>query len=181
MSDEPHLRPARAGEAAALEALMKESARELFARVYDERQTQAGVRHIAVLDPVLIDDGTYYAVEAGGAIVACGGWSRRDKLFAGAPDGGEGDARLLDPRAEPARIRAMFVHSGWARRGLGSLILRASEEAARDEGFTQVSLMATLAGLPLYERHGYVGSGQVDIILPDGTNVPGVPMTKPLA
>src|ERR1041384_4097031 len=72
------------------------------------RQTASAVVHIARLDMALIEDGTYFVHEAAGEIVACGGWSRRAKLYA---DGGDapGDERLLDPAVEPARVRGMFV------------------------------------------------------------------------
>ena len=66
----------------------------------------------------------------------------------------EGDARLLDPRTEPARVRAMFVRADWTRRGLGREILDASERAARAEGFRTLALMATLPGEPLYRAFG---------------------------
>ena len=35
------------------------------------------------------------------------------------------------------------------------MILEACEEAAAAEGFTRMSLMATLSGLPLYTRYGF--------------------------
>jgi len=71
---------------------------------------------------MLLDDGTYYVLEASDEIVACGGWSRRDKLYTGSGDSG-GEARLLDPTTEAARVRAMFVRDDWSRRGLGRRIL----------------------------------------------------------
>ena len=83
---------------------------------------------------MLLADGTYFVLESGGELVACGGWSRRDKLYTGSGDGAD-DARLLDPATEPARVRAMFVRADWTRRGLGRRILEACEAAARDEGF----------------------------------------------
>jgi len=54
------------------------------------------VRYIAEVDPTLLVDGTYFVLEANGEIVACGGWSKRDKLYTGSGDSNE-DARLLDP------------------------------------------------------------------------------------
>jgi hypothetical protein len=111
-------RLAVAGDADAISALMKRSVRELFPRYYDARQTATAERFVAQLDTVLIDDGTYYVHEAGGEIVACGGWSRRNRLHAGAGEA-EDDARLLDPRTEPARVRAMFVRGDWTRGGGG--------------------------------------------------------------
>ena len=65
------------------------------------------------------------------------------------------DDPLLDPRTEPAPIRAMFVHAEWTRRGLGTAILQHAETAAKAEGFSTRSLLATLPGFPLYLRHGF--------------------------
>ena len=68
---------------------------------------RAAAVHVAHVDPILVADGTYFVHEAGGGIVACGGWSRRGRLYAGSHDQ-EGDDRLLDPANEAAHIRAML-------------------------------------------------------------------------
>ena len=104
-------------DAPAIDALMKASTRDLFPLFYDVEQTESCVTFIAVVDQMLIDDGTYFVAEIGDQLVACGGWSRRDKLYTGSGPG-SADARLLDPATEPARVRAMFVRSDWTRRGL---------------------------------------------------------------
>jgi GNAT superfamily N-acetyltransferase len=179
-STEPSLRLATPADRDAIVALMKASTRELFPLWYDARQTESSVTHIAHVDPLLIDDGTYFVIEANQEIVACGGWSRRDKLFTGSADQ-EGRARPLDPRIEPARIRAMFVRSDWTRRGLGTRILAAAEEAARREGFRMLSLMATLPGIPLYERYGFRIVERTTITLPDGVLVDCAAMEKPVS
>ena len=179
----PVTRLATADDIPVIDALMKASTRAILPAFYDERQTASSVIHIAHVDPMLVDDGTYFVVDAGRShgrdIVACGGWSRRDKLFSGSA-AQEGRARRLDPATEPARVRAMFVRSDWTRRGLGTRILEACEAAARAEGFTMLSLMATLAGAPLYERFGFQVLERVDIELPDGVLVGAVAMEKPL-
>src|SRR3954469_11557753 len=115
-------------DAASIQELMRESARELFPTFYDAQQTASAVVHVAQLDMALIEDGTYFVHEAGGDLVACGGWSRRAKLYA---DGGAqpGDDPLLAPASEPARVRAMFVRGDWTRRGLGRALLEACERA----------------------------------------------------
>jgi GNAT superfamily N-acetyltransferase len=176
---EPVLRLAIADDREDIDALMKASTRDLFPAFYDERQTASSVVHIAHVDPMLIDDQTYFVVEAAGEIVACGGWSRRDKLFSGTSDQEDRD-RLLDPAAEAARVRAMFVRADWTRHGLGTRILEACESAARAEGFTRLSLMATLAGVPLYARFGFVEVGRAVLTLPDGVTVQAVAMEMPL-
>ena len=160
---------------------MKASTQALFPQFYDERQTASSVTYVASVDRLLIDDGTYLVIEAGGELVACGGWSRRDRLYTGSGEG-DSDARLLDPATEPARIRAMFVRADWTRRGLGRAILEACEDAARREGFTSLSLMATLPGVPLYARYGFeVTQADVPVRMPDGVMIPCAAMTKPIA
>jgi GNAT superfamily N-acetyltransferase len=180
MDDQPILRPARPAEADAIDALMKASTADLFPAYYDEAQTAASVRYIASVDRTLIADGTYFVLEADGELVACGGWSRRDKLYTGS-GGGADDARLLDPAREPARVRAMFVRPDWIRRGLGTRILEACEAAARAEGFQRMALVATLPGVPLYRRFGFVATEDVEVRMPDGTSIPALAMEMPLA
>jgi GNAT superfamily N-acetyltransferase len=176
----PLLRLATMDDADEIDALMKASIADLFPASYDARQTASSVVHIGRVDPLLIEDGTYLVLTVEGAIVACGGWSRRDKLFSGSSDQ-EGRARLLDPATEPARVRAMFVRADWTRRGLGTRILEACEAAARREGFRRLALMATLPGVPLYERFGFVVRERLPVVLPDGIELPCVAMEKPLA
>jgi GNAT superfamily N-acetyltransferase len=175
--DEPRLRLAVPADAPAIDALMKASARDLFPAMYDERQTASSVEHIAHVDPMLIEDGTYFVVEAHGELIACGGWSRRAKLFTGSADQ-EGREGLLDPGTEPARVRAMFTRGDWTRRGLGTRILVACQDAARREGFSRLALMATLPGVPLYERFGFRPLERRTITLPDGVELAGVEMEK---
>jgi GNAT superfamily N-acetyltransferase len=158
---------------------MRASTLELFPRHYDATQTASAVAHIAQLDPRLLEDGTYLVHEAGDEIVACGGWSRRAKLYAGACIEDD-DERLLDPRTEPARVRAMFVRGDWTRRGLGRAILDACEAAARAEGFRRLTLMATLPGVPLYLAFGFRAVERVNLTLPDGVIVAGVAMERPI-
>lgn len=173
------LRLARLDEADAIDALMKASTADLFPHFYDPRQTAASVRYIASVDRTLIEDGTYFLIEADGEPVACGGWSRRDKLYTGSGEGA-GDARLLDPATEPARVRAMFVRPDWTRRGLGTRILEACQAAAREEGFGVLALVATLPGLPLYERFGFVVTERVEVRMPDGTAIACAAMERPI-
>lgn len=174
------LRLARLDEADAIDALMKASTRDLFPAYYDAVQTQASIQYIASVDTTLIEDGTYFVAETDGDLVACGGWSRRDKLYTGSGDGAAGAARLLDPETEPARVRAMFVRPDWTRRGLGRRILEACEDAARAEGFRTLALMATMPGRPLYEAYGFRPTGDSVVRMPNGIEVACTAMELPL-
>ncbi len=176
----PTLRAATLAYAPAIEALMKASMAAIFPAYYDATQTASSVRHIARVDPDLLVDGTYFAIEDGGELVACGGWSRRGRTYMGSADA-PGDDRYLDPATEAAHIRAMFVRADWTRRGLGRRIIEASEAAARRMGFRQMDLVATLPGIPLYEAAGYVPTAEIeDIVLADGVLLPCLAMSKPL-
>jgi GNAT superfamily N-acetyltransferase len=174
---EPELRVATRDDEAALDTLMKESAAVLFPRFYDERQAASAILYVPEVDRMLLADGTYFVLESAGEAVACGGWSRRDRLYTGSGDADD-DARMLDPATEPARVRAMFVRPDWTRRGLGRRILEACENAARREGFRRLVLMSTLPGLPLYSAYGFRSLEQVEIALPDGVMLPCVSMDK---
>jgi GNAT superfamily N-acetyltransferase len=173
--DEPSLRVATSDDAAAIDALMKESAAALFPGVYTPEQAESAVRFVAQVDRMLLADGTYFVLEAGGEPVACGGWSRRAKPYTGSGDA-DGDDRMLDPATEPAHVRAMFVRADWTRRGLGRRILEACEAAARREGFRRLGLVATTSGVPLYLAYGFRPLEVVEVPLPDGVVLEGVAM-----
>jgi GNAT superfamily N-acetyltransferase len=177
---EPILRVAEPADGPAIEALMKEAGAALFPSGYDDRQSESAVRYVAEVDEQLLSDGTYFVFEVDGELVACGGWSRRDRLYTGSGDSA-GDARLLDPETEPARIRAMFTRSDWTRRGLGRRILEACEDAAKREGFRKLALGATMSGLPLYVAYGFQPTEEFDVTLPDGAVLECVAMEKPVS
>jgi GNAT superfamily N-acetyltransferase len=131
------------------------------------------------LDTQLIDDRTYFIIELDGAIAGCGGWSRRATLFGGNHTAGR-DARLLDPKSEPARVRAMYTSPAFTRRGVGRKILDLCEDAARAEGFSAVELGATMGGKPLYEACGYQPIELMMVPTPNGVEVPILRMRKPI-
>jgi GNAT superfamily N-acetyltransferase len=171
------LRPATDADRPVLEALIARSIHALGAGDYTPRQIDAALRGAFGVDTQLIRDGTYFAVESGNEVVACGGWSRRRTLF-GSDARGDRDAALLDPRVDAAKIRAFFVDPAHARRGLGTLLLDHCEGLAAAAGFRRCELMATLPGVRLYAVRGYVGGEHVRHALAPGLDIEFVPMTK---
>lgn len=131
------------------------------------------------LDTQLIDDGTYYIVESDGRVAGCGGWSRRITHFGGDHSPNR-DPRALDPARDAARVRAMYTHPDFARRGVGRRILHICESSARDAGFNSVELVATMGGLPLYRACGYADVEAFEEHTPSGVNVPLMRMRKAL-
>lgn len=173
------LRIARSDDIGVLRPLMHAAIGALL-KPYLPPDGVAGSFEIMGIDTQLIADGTYFAVEDGGGIIGCGGWSRRATLFGGDHTGGR-DAALLDPVHDAARVRAMYTHPDQVRRGVGRLILAACEDAAAGEGFRRVELAATLAGEPLYRACGY---GEIERFFSrtsNGVDVPLIRMGKALS
>lgn len=177
-SDELTHRPARRDDLEALRQLMDAAISELQRPFLDERQI-ASSRAIMGLDTQLIEDGTYFIVEADGRLAGCGGWSRRATLYGSDQTSGR-SAALLDPARDAARVRAMYTHPDFARRGIGRLILGLCEDAASREGFEVAELMATMAGEPLYRACGYEALDRIEDAR-GGAGVPLLRMRKRLA
>ncbi len=156
----------------ALTALMDAAIAELQKPFLNEGQI-ASSRAVMGLDTQLVDDGTYFIVEADGEIAGCGGWSFRGTLYGG-DHTTQRDAALLDPKTEPARVRAMYTHPRHTRKGVGRLILSLCEKAARGRGFRRAELMSTLSGEPLYRACGYI---PIEHIMDDRGGVP-VPLIR---
>lgn len=153
MSSPLQHRLARREDIPALKKLMDAAIGKLQKPFLSEEQISSS-RAIMGLDTQLIKDETYFIVEIDGQLAGCGGWSRRATLYGGDSSPGR-DAALLDPLKDAARVRAMYTHPDFTRRGVGRLILSLCEDAARAEGFRRVELGATMAGEPLYRICGY--------------------------
>lgn len=173
------LRKATLQDRDALETLISRSARQLGAQDYTAEQIEGALRGAFGVDTQLIQDGTYFVVESESRIVGCGGWSRRRTLFGG-DSHAERSAAELNPRVEPGKIRAFFVDPEHVRKGIGTAILKRCEDDARSFGFLRLELMATLPGVRLYARHGYVSGSPIQYELAPGLEIEFVPMRKTL-
>ena len=171
------IRLATGADVPALRELIPLSARELSRGFYTEEETESAVLHVFGPDSRLIADGTYFVAEVEGRLAGCGGWSRRRTLYGG-DQTKSGEEPLLDPAAEAAKIRAFFVHPGFARRGVGSALLEACVAAARAAGFRRLELAATLPGVPLYAARGFVERERLEVPMPDGRALPIIRMER---
>jgi GNAT superfamily N-acetyltransferase len=163
-----------------LRELIDASVRGLQAADYTPTQIESALATVYGVDSQLIADGTYFVVESGEpgkTIVGCGGWSRRKTLYGGDRWTGREDS-LLHPQKDAAKIRAFFVHPSWVRRGIGSILLDACEDAALAAGFRRLEMGATLSGVPLYAARGYVALEDLAVPLPNGESLPIVRMEK---
>jgi len=175
-----------------LRQLIEASVRGLHAQDYTPSQIESALVSVYGVDSQLIDDGTYFVVEAAAGmmspqnasdygkerpIVGCGGWSKRKTLYGGDHWTGREDW-LLDPQRDAAKIRAFFVHPDWVRRGIGSLILDACERGALAAGFRRLEMGATLTGVPFYRDRGYHVTEDLAVPLGNGESLPIVRMEK---
>jgi len=174
-----HLRLATEADIPALHALIEASVRGLQANDYTPSQMEGALGTVLGLDTQLIADQTYFVAESSeeNRIAACGGWSKRKTLF-GADRGPGRKPELLNPATDAAKVRAIFVHPDFARRGLGSLILATVENAAREAGFRSFEMGSTLTGVPLYTLKGYKEVERIAVPLHNGDALPIVKMVK---
>jgi N-acetylglutamate synthase-like GNAT family acetyltransferase len=171
------LRKANATDIPAIERLIDASVRGLQAQDYTPEQIDAALRTVFTVDTQLIEDETYFVVDQDGETIGCGGWSQR-KTLCGGDHHSVRDNVLMDPSQDAAKIRAIFVAPQWARRGVGSILLKEAENAARAAGFRRFEMGATHTGVPVYLRRGYREIETMTVRLEKGVTLPVVRMEK---
>lgn len=181
----PAIRLATRDDLPALQDLIDASMRALSVGFLSEEQVLAELAFVISPDTAMIDDGTLYvAVAPDGTLAGMGGWSRRRALHGGdafkQAHGAELPDARIDPRTEPARIRQMFTHPAWARRGIARRLFDTARAEAAREGFRALILTATLAGIPLYEALGFRIDRRYVDRLPNGVEVPVAEMSRAL-
>jgi GNAT superfamily N-acetyltransferase len=178
------IRPAVEADLPVLRTLIEASVRQLQANDYSPSQRESALATVFGVDTQLVADGTYLVVEHCPAepqtspiVVACGGWSKRKTLY-GADQWTDRHDELLDPVRDAAKIRAFFIHPDWARRGIGTLLLDACENAAKAAGFTRFEMGATLTGAKLFGARGYLPVRKLEVPLRNGQSLPIIQMEK---
>lgn len=190
MDFEIRARIATAADIPVLRSLIEQSVRKLQVQDYTPEQLEAALRTVFGVDSQLIADETYMVAEAlqtaasgnmvvgtNPVIAGCGGWSKRRTLYGG-DRWRERQDDFLDPEKDAAKIRAFFIHPDWARRGVGTVILTACENAARAAGFSRFEMGATLTGEKFFRERGYVALGRIEILLERSVTLPVVHMVK---
>ena len=102
-----------------------------------------------------------YVVESGGVIVATSGL----RMYRMAPHTG-------NLRGTGAYILNMYTLPQWRGKGLASALLERLVGHAREAGARSVSLRATAAGWPVYERYGFAGDAAFMSLPIDGKETP---------
>jgi GNAT superfamily N-acetyltransferase len=162
-----------------IKALIDASVRSLQAEDYSSAQINAALKTVFTTDSQLIADGTYFiAFSEDGELAGCGGWSKRKTLYGGDEQLERIEPELLNPTVDAAKVRAIFVHPRFARMGLGSLILKAAEDAALAAGFRRFEMGSTVTGVALYSLKGYHEVERVKVPVGRGIEIEVVRMFK---
>jgi len=159
-----------------VKGLMEQSIAVLLGYYVNEEELEASFESMG-LDDQLILDKTYFLIDFEGILVGCGGWSNRKTLFGGNHTPNRSND-FLDPNHDAAKIRAMYTHPDWARKGIGTFILELAEKEACNAGFKRCELMATLSGIYLYKRRGYKIDEEIFYKSKKGNSVKMYKMTK---
>lgn len=174
-----HLRVAITNDVAAIRDLIGASVRGLQTGDYSAAQREGALATVFTVDSQLIADGTYFvATTDDGTLAGCGGWSFRKTLYGGDHQVEAIAPERLDAAVDAAKVRAIFVHPDFARMGVGSLILKAAEEAAMAQGFTCFEMGSTLTGVGLYTLNGYREMTRFMVPVGGGETIEVVRMVK---
>lgn len=159
------VRTATFADRSAIIALQHQSLRALGRGFYSEAEIESYLRYTPTLEEYLVADATYYVALVGDRLAGCGGWSTKAPAYrAVTPDSFQ--------RQQPLpKVRAMYVHPDFARRGIGRQLVAVIERAIVAAGYVEAGIEATLGGVALYERCGYVPVGETQAALPDGSRM----------
>jgi GNAT superfamily N-acetyltransferase len=171
------LRVATLDDVPAITALIADSVRILSRGYYSAAQSESALKYVFGVDSHLIADESYYVIEDEHGLIAAGGWSHRTHKYGGDQAHG-GDDPELDPSKDAARIRAFYVAPRAARRGMARRIYDRCVADVKLRGFTQLELVSTLPGVPLYRALGFEMSEEYSLSLADGTELPVIRMYR---
>lgn len=168
-----HVRLAREADIPALEAFQRESVTRSCSSVFEDEEREAYLRLALDVDRQLIADGTYYVACFGSRVIGFGGWSDRRRLEAEAA--GQ-EAQALDPKTDPAWIRAVYVDPRHLDTAVGARLLGVCEYAARAAGFASAELFSCRAARRLFELAGYESVAEVSLEARDQVSIPLIRM-----
>lgn len=136
------VREATTDDAGAVNSVHRAAIRELGPGAYDERQVAAWLEGGEPRSyPIDAADTGFLAADIDGDVVGFGWLDHDPGGHLSAPVEGE--------------VTAVYVAPSVARRGVGTALLDALEERARDADLGSLGLRASLNAVPFYEARGY--------------------------
>jgi ribosomal protein S18 acetylase RimI-like enzyme len=166
MTDQITIRPTRADDLAAVDALLAASYPILLKPDYPPSVLVTAIPLISRARPELLRCGSYYlAQDAQGQVLAAVGWTQ------GGPQGGVGPREL-------GHVRHLVTHPKATRRGLARTLLNHCFDQARAAGITRLSCQSTRTAVALYQAMGFASVGEIEIMLRPGITFPAVQMQR---
>jgi N-acetylglutamate synthase-like GNAT family acetyltransferase len=161
------VRAATPADAAAIDALIAQSYGTLMQPVYNHDLLIRALPKLLRTRPGLLSGGTYFVADAGGVLLGAGGWSEAT------PFG------RLGP-AENGHMRRIAVLPTAVRHGVGSLLAQHALEQAQLRGVKRMFSLSTLAAVRFFDNLGFISSGEVDLTIEPGVQLPAVQMSLDL-
>jgi len=168
--------PARLKEYEAVRSLAHMALLQFQNALLNREQVDASYDLVGI-DETLIEDGTYYIGYGMKGMVGCGGFSKR-YIEPGKDFADTKNARLLDPKTEATRLRAIYTEFKYGRQGIGTVMLAYVEEQAKRAGFHQFDALATVTAEPMLAKAGYRVLERELIATKSGPKIPFARMTK---
>lgn len=166
MASDFAVRVATAEDEALVGDLLEASYSVLMPPSYDAAAMAAALPIITRASPALLASGTFYlAVDRGGPIVGCGGWTRER------PGTGETVPEL-------GHIRHFATHPTWTGRGIGRALYTRCEDVARSAGVKRFECYASLNAEKFYRALGFDSVRRIAIPLGQGSTLPSVLMER---
>jgi GNAT superfamily N-acetyltransferase len=161
------VRPARAADLPALDALFARSYPRLLKADYAPSVLVGAIPVIARAQPALVTSGTFFVAEEDGALRAAGGWT------AAAP------GRLPQGAPGTGHVRHVVTDDRHLRRGLAGRVMAVVMSTARDAGLARLDCASTLTAVPFYQAMGFATVGPITVPLgPAGLRFPAVLMRR---
>ena len=85
----------------------------------------------------------------------------------------------FSPQTE--ELRAVYIASEVARRGVGTALLEQVEARARSLGLSKLTMHSSLTAFSFYQKHGYANLGEETHTLSTGVAMRAVSMSKTLS
>lgn len=170
------IRQATLADAASIEALQAASFRALSAGDYDESASEALLALMARHGRDALGAGRTYVAVYDGRILASGGWTAGPASY----DQYRASSHGMDGTERTAALQGLYVDPAVARSGIAGRLLSHIEIQARRAGFERIRLATAYAAMPFFTRMGYRPSSLVSLALPDGGEIHGAELAKPL-
>lgn len=161
------IRPANAGDLAAVDRILSRSYPRLLAADYPASVLVLAVPRIARARPELLASGTYFLAEdAEGHLLAAGGWTPA------APAGGT--------IRDTGHVRHVATDPDALRQGVGRRLMERVMQDARDGGMLWLDCLSTRTAVPFYTALGFRTLFPTEVQLAPGISFPVVRMMADL-